>query len=109
MAEDHEPTVLVAFGLGTKGIDVEQAWQGSRPCSPCCDSIGIPLCWCLHICTKDNGRSEGEGGDEVSKTKRRGKMVKAVRGKRADCWKHFKVINVPSKKEGGVMNCGTDK
>ncbi|KAF0903356.1 hypothetical protein E2562_026794 [Oryza meyeriana var. granulata] len=65
--------------------------------------------------------SEGEDvvellADEVQKAKRGCKRLKAgagvslspskckvARGKRAGYWKYFKVINVPSKKEEGVM------
>jgi len=65
-----------------------------------------------------DGGSGSQRGDEVDdgtskakKAKTGGKKAgvtlspkcKIARGKRANCWKHFKVVNVPSKKERGVM------
>ena len=65
-----------------------------------------------------DGGSGSQRGDEVDdgtskakKGKTGGKKTgvtlspkcKIARGKRANCWKHFKVVNVPSKKERGVM------
>ncbi|XP_066363588.1 zinc finger BED domain-containing protein RICESLEEPER 2-like [Miscanthus floridulus] len=65
-----------------------------------------------------DGGSGSQRGDEVDdgtskakKAKTGGKKAgvtlspkcKIARGKKANCWKHFKVVNVPSKKERGVM------
>ncbi|XP_015698154.1 uncharacterized protein LOC102719057 isoform X2 [Oryza brachyantha] len=61
--------------------------------------------------------SEGDDGEEKSKSRKRGakrtkgsislspSKGKVTRGKRAGCWKYFKVINVPSKREKGKMEC----
>ena len=61
-----------------------------------------------------DGGSGSQRGDEVDdgtskakKAKTGGKKAgvtlspkcKIARGKRANCWKHFKIVNVPSKKE----------
>lgn len=63
----------------------------------------------------EEDESQGDDGAEVDQQqKKRGKRSKAgvqlspskcklSRAKRAGCWKYFKVINVPSKKEFGVM------
>jgi len=77
----------------------------------------------LSVSLPSNGNDDDEvvevSSDEISKAqkgKRGRKRVKAgagvslspskckvARGKRAGCWKYFKVINVPSSKERGVM------
>ncbi len=61
--------------------------------------------------------NKGEDGHDTSKAQKQGakrpkvgislspSKVKITRGKRASCWKYFKVINVPSKKEKGKMEC----
>ncbi|RLN22542.1 hypothetical protein C2845_PM07G40220 [Panicum miliaceum] len=65
-----------------------------------------------------DGGSESQMGDEVDdgtskakKAKTGGKKAgvalspncKIARGKRANCWKYFNIVNVPSEKERGVM------